>query len=77
MPQCAILNIGKLDIHIDLRRLQEMRKFYDTETGNIISEDELLTEWVTLYATGETDCNTFLTYVRECTSKNGTLEEIR
>lgn len=53
------------------------RKFYDTETETIITEDELLTEWATLYATGETECNTFLTYVRECTSKNGTLEEIR
>lgn len=53
-----------------------MMKFYDTESGRIITENELHSEYLTLLETGEIDEKSFADYVKECTGKNGTLEEI-
>lgn len=54
-----------------------MRKFKDIETGEIITIAELEAEYNELYATGETETETFSGYLKNCTSKNGTLEEIK
>lgn len=51
-------------------------KFYDTETGKTITENELHSEYLTLLETGEIDEKSFADYVKECTGKNGTLEKI-
>lgn len=50
--------------------------FRDTETGNIITEKELYSEWKILFENAETDSNSFSEYIRNCTDKNGTLEII-
>lgn len=54
-----------------------MKTFYDIETETIITESELMESFEALREDGETDCETFAEYVRECTGKNGSLEEIR
>lgn len=48
-------------------------KYYDTESGSIISEKDLQAEFLTLAAAGGTDCKTFTEYVRACTGKHGSL----
>ena len=51
--------------------------FLDTEHNTVITVNELFTEWKELVNECGTDCATFTDYIRECTSKNGTLEIIR
>lgn len=55
-----------------------MRKFKDTNTGEIITEEELRKEFEELEKeTPEEYDYSFGNYIRNCTDKNGTLEEIR
>lgn len=49
--------------------------YYD-ERGYIIIESELRKSFEELKANGETDCETYEEYVRECCEKNGTLERV-
>jgi hypothetical protein len=49
--------------------------FYDVEHDLFITATELENEFNELKKSGGTDCKTFSEYVRECTSKNGTLEK--
>ena len=53
-----------------------MRYYRDIETKEIISETELEKEFETLRKNGETETETFVDYIKNCTSKNGTLERI-
>ena len=53
-----------------------MVRYYDTESGNILTEEELRKEWEELFRNGETETDTFEGYIRNCTSKNGTLEAL-
>lgn len=53
-----------------------MKIFYDTEHDVYMTEEELRTEYDSLVHCSETDIETFEEYVREVTSKNGTLEEV-
>lgn len=46
---------------------------YEDERGWIITEEELKASFEELRANGETDCETFSQYVRECCGKNGTI----
>ena len=52
-----------------------MKKYRD-ENGTVITEAELLDEFRKLTKSGETDAESFETYVRNCLDKNGTLEEV-
>lgn len=55
-----------------------MKKFRDTETGNIITEEELKAEFEELKNGSPEEYNyTFSEYIRNCTAKNGFLEEIK
>lgn len=55
-----------------------MKKYRDTETGNIITEEELQTEFEELKSGSPEEYNyTFSEYIRNCTAKNGFLEEIK
>lgn len=55
-----------------------MKKFRDTETGNIITEEELKAEFEELKSGSPEEYNyTFSEYIRNCTAKNGFLEEIK
>ena len=58
------------------KRIKDMRKFKDTETGEIITIAELEEEYTELFATGETETENFKDYLHNCLSKNGTLEEV-
>ena len=49
---------------------------FEDERGQIITESELNAEFTDLKVTGETDCETFEQYVKECCGKNGTLTRI-
>lgn len=51
--------------------------YFKTEEGVRITVDELIDEYYELKRNHETEQLTFRDYVRECCSKNGTLEEIR
>lgn len=51
-----------------------MRYFYH-ENETLISESELEKEFNELFKNDQTDCETFQEYVKEATSKNGTLTE--
>lgn len=51
--------------------------YHDTESGEILTEDQLRQEFAVLKANGETDADTFCQYLRNCISKNGTLEVVR
>lgn len=53
-----------------------MRRFYDTESGEILTETELQMEFEILRDSGEIISETFAEYYRNCTGKNGTLIEI-
>ena len=53
-----------------------MKKYYDIETEEIITEEDLEKEYNDLKKTGDTEAATFNDYLINCTSKNGTLEEI-
>ena len=46
------------------------------EYDNIITDEELRESFHELKRDGETDCNTYEEYVRNCTSKNGTLTRV-
>ena len=52
------------------------KKYYDIETEEIITEEDLEKEYNDLKKTGDTEAATFNDYLINCTSKNGTLEEI-
>ena len=55
-----------------------MRKFRNTNTGEIITEEELRKEFEKLKKeTPEEYDYSFGNYIRNCTDKNGTLEEVR
>ena len=54
-----------------------MRTFYDIENNVTITEAELQASYEELRRNEETDCESFEVYVRECTGKNGALEEIK
>ena len=49
---------------------------YRDEYGYIITEEELRDEFEFFRKRGETEAKNFVEYVRNCTDKNGTLEEI-
>lgn len=49
---------------------------FEDERGYTITEAELAAEFKELKQNGETDCETYADYVRECTGKNGTLTRI-
>ena len=51
--------------------------FKDLESGEIISKYDLEKEYEILYKNGETEIPTFTGYIRNCLSKNGTLEIIK
>lgn len=54
-----------------------MRKFKDTESGEIITESALMAEFDGLKAEDpETFNYTFGEYIRNCTAGNGFLEEV-
>lgn len=50
--------------------------YHDTESGEILSKEDLRKEYEDLFKHGETETPTFSGYLRNCLSKNGTLEEI-
>ena len=54
-----------------------MTKYMDCETGEIISREDLEKEYEILKKDRETEAETFLEYLKNVTSKNGTLKEIR
>ena len=55
-----------------------MRKFRDTNTGEIITEEELRKEFEELKKEAPEEYDySFGNYIRNCTDKNGTLEEVR
>ena len=57
--------------------VKERRKMYrDTETEEILSKEDLLKEYDQLRKAGETETPTFEGYLRNCLSKNGTLEKM-
>ena len=55
-----------------------MKKFIDTESGNIITESELKAEFDEMKAESPDEYNySFGEYIRNCTAKNGFLKEIK
>lgn len=57
--------------------MKKERLFIDNETGEILTESELLKEFNELKATEQTDAETFAEYINNCMSyNNGTLDEI-
>ena len=55
-----------------------MRKFRDTNTGEIITEEELRKEIEEMKKEKPEEYDySFRNYIRNCTDKNGTLEEVR
>lgn len=52
-------------------------KYFDIESGEVLSEEDLKREYKWLYENGETETPTFSGYLRNCLSKNGTLEKIK
>lgn len=52
-----------------------MRIFKD-ERGHIFNNDELVLSYLRLKRKGETEADTYLDYLKNCTSKDGTLTEI-
>lgn len=52
-----------------------MRIFKD-ERGHIFNNDELVLSYLTLKREGDTEAETYLDYLKNCTSKDGTLTEI-
>lgn len=54
-----------------------MKLFIDTATGSLVSESELQAEFASLKAAQPDEYPySFAAYVRNCTDKNGTLEEV-
>ena len=54
-----------------------MRLYRDTENGNVLTESQLKAEFETLKANEPTTYDyTFSQYIKNCTSKNGFLEEV-
>lgn len=51
-------------------------KYFDTESGAVISASDLEKEYNALFAAGETECKTYTEYVHACTSKHGSLVSI-
>ena len=50
--------------------------FHDIETDEYISYEDLQKEYEELYKNGHTETETFKDYLRNCLSKNGTLEYV-
>lgn len=53
------------------------RMFLDLESGEILSLSELRSEYEDLYTSGEIETDSFEEYLRNCLSKDGSLEEIQ
>lgn len=53
-----------------------MRVFRDIETDEILTIEELEKEYFELFKNHDTETESFADYLSNCTSKNGTLEEI-
>ena len=51
-------------------------KLFRDGNGRIITQNQLLTKWMFLVYVGETDSLSFVDYMENCTSKNGTLTEV-
>lgn len=49
-------------------------KYHDIETDEVLTIDDLKTEYRILRENGETEADTFEDYLQNCLSKNGTLE---
>jgi len=55
----------------------KMRRFVDTETDEVLTIEDLRTEYEELKASGETEAETFGNYISNCQwYNNGTLEEV-
>lgn len=55
-----------------------MKKYKDIESGDIITEAELQAEFAEMQAENPDEYNySFSDYIRNCTAKNGFLEEIK
>jgi hypothetical protein len=50
--------------------------YHDIETDEVLTEDDLRNEYEWLYKNGHTETPTFKGYLRNCLSKNGTLERM-
>lgn len=53
------------------------KMYYDIETQEYITLDQLKNEYKVLWVGGETETPTFEGYLANCTSKNGTLIEVK
>lgn len=54
-----------------------MKLYHDTESGELITLEQLKKEYEELKATGDTEAETFEIYFRNCTTREGgTLEEV-
>lgn len=51
--------------------------YYDIESNETLSKEDLKREYEYLYKNGETETPTFEDYLKNCLSKNGTLEKIK
>jgi hypothetical protein len=51
-------------------------RFIDIETGEVLTLADLEKEYKFLFSAGETEANSFSDYLKNCTSKNGTLERL-
>lgn len=51
-------------------------RIYIDERGNTLTNDELVLSYLTLKREGDTEAETYLEYLKNCTSKDGTLTEI-
>ena len=52
-------------------------RYHDIETDEVLTIDDLKTEYRILRENGETETDTFDGYLQNCLSKNGTLEIIK
>lgn len=71
----SLIKSGPMDLE-KFKSGRKIMRFYDTESGKILTENELHSEYLTMLETGEIDEKSFADYVEECTGKNGTLEKI-
>ena len=51
-------------------------RYRDTETGAIYTRQQLIAEYYALRDNGQTECENFHEYLRNCLDKNGFLEEV-
>ena len=50
--------------------------YFDTETEEYLTRDDLIAEYNRLYAEGNTEAVSFEEYLSNCLDKNGTLERL-